>query len=322
MEIQVLRRYVVSSCVAAAMLTGCGGSQNAPTGVVPLGAITQGRAHGASAPSGDLIYASVQDDRVYLFTYPTGAFVGDFSAPASEIEGMCTDTRGNVYVLGFNGNIAYIFKYAHGATKPTSTIGELYQYEPHSCAFDPTTGNLAVYIESLGDQDVLAIYPNGSGSPTLYTIPDTMSLPFYCTYDDSGDLFAVVYGYKNSDKFSIAELPAGGSTFAILSLNKELHLGPLQWVSSYLAAAYADKVYHLSVSGSSVRLIGITRAQAKQRPTWIQDSDVLVGAYGKHRKELALWNYPQGGKPITIIPQPNKQFTGLNSVLVSVAGSR
>lgn len=54
---------------------------------------------------------------------------------------------------------------------------------------------------------------------------------------------------------------------------------------------------------------------------WILDSDVLLGAYGKQRKELALWNYPQGGKPITIVPQPNKHFSDLNSVLVSVAPS-
>jgi len=311
-------RCALGTCVAAAMLAACGGSQP------PIGApeaMPQNRAHGASGSPGDLIYAATYSFGVYMFAYPSGTYVGSLQVNAASSKGMCTDTSGNVYLLGYSGGNAYISKYAHGASKPKSKIGVLYDYDPHSCAVDPTTGNLAVYVEYIGAQDVIAIYPNASGLPTFYTIPDTEGAAQYCTYDDSGNLFADVYLGRRSATYGIAELPAGGSTFTILTLNKNRPLGPLQWVSSYLAAAHAGKIYHLAVSGSSVRLIGITKAQGKQLPTWIQDYDVLVGAYGKHSEELALWNYPQGGKPITIIPQLNKHFSDLNSVLVSVAPS-
>ncbi len=254
-----------------------------------------------------------------MFEYPSGTFVGDFVAKVVYVSGLCTDTSGDVYVVGYE-DYTTILKYAHGATEPTSTIN-LYGYDARSCAVDPTTGNLAVYATP-GDGEVIAIYPQGSGTPTFYTVPDTLAPALYCTYDDSGNLFADITGYKNSPTFEIAELPAGGSTFSILKPNRHIRIETLQWLPSYLAAAGKGVIYHLVVSGSSVRVIGETKAKQARDIAWIQDSDVLITPYGDARTELGYWDYPKGGKVTKIIQRVNKYFRDLKSVVVSTAESR
>jgi hypothetical protein len=318
-------RYALSSCVATAMLAGCGGSQP-PIGAP--GAMPQSVAHRASVSSGDLIYAASPDGVLFTFNFPSGSFVGDFNpAGFPGIVGMCTDTSGNVYVIGYE-SFTVIAKFAHGATTPTWTTQVSDAYYAHSCAVDPTTGNLAAYTNEGSFEsgpNVVAIYPNGSGgsgTPTYYTIPNTMAYASFCTYDNAGNLYANPYGYKSSDRWAIAELPSGGSTFSIITPTKRIKLGPLQWVSGYLVASDHGTVYRLTISGSHAKIVGETKARGKQSSMWIQDSGVLVAAYEKHKNEIALWNYPKGGEPMTIIPRVNKRFLDINSVLVSAEGSR
>ena len=76
-------RYALSSCVAAAMLAGCGGSQP-PIGVLGAAPQTSAVARHADrgkswmlpeAKSKDLLYVSTSDS-VYVFSYPKGTLVG------------------------------------------------------------------------------------------------------------------------------------------------------------------------------------------------------------------------------------------------------
>jgi hypothetical protein len=311
-------RYALTSCVAVAMLAGCGGLQ--PPMSSPV-ALMQSVAHGASASSGQLIYTSGPRDWIYMFDYPSGNFIGDFVPDETWVSGMCTDTNGDVYVLGFE-DWSTILKYAHGATKPTSTI-KLYQYDAFSCAVDPTTGNLAVLTNSESDQVVVVIYPEGSGTPTYYTLPAETQLARGdgCAYDDSGDLFAD-FQSSNYRADDIAELPAGGSSFSILMAKKNIRVKALQWVSPYLAAFGKGVVYRLAISGSSIRVIGQTKTKQSYPIAWIQDSKVLIGPIGRSRDELAYWNYPGGGKASKVIQRVNKDFSDLNSVVISTTGSQ
>ena len=74
-------RYVAGSCVAAAMLAGCGGSQppiGAPGAMPQTSAIATHADRGTSwmlpgTSAGDLVYAtSVAFGNVYVYTYPKG----------------------------------------------------------------------------------------------------------------------------------------------------------------------------------------------------------------------------------------------------------
>jgi hypothetical protein len=330
MRLRDLSRRAFSVGMAVAFVAGCGGSQP-PIGAGPVAqeALTaQGRPHSASSSGSDLLYVASPDGDLFMFDYPSGSFVGDFDpAGVPGIRGMCTDTSGNVYVVGWD-DLTVIAKFAHGATKPTWTTELSDRYYGNSCAVDPTTGNLAVFGNEYSSEDgpnVVMIFPNGSGSsgtPTYYTIPSTMAYASFCTYDNAGNLYADPYGYESSDRYVIAELPQGGSTFSIITPTKRIKLGPLQWVSGYLVASDHGAVYRLMISGSHAKIVSETKATGKQSSMWIQDSDVLAAAYLQRKKEVALWNYPQGGKPITIIPQLNKRFIDINSVLVSVEPSR
>jgi hypothetical protein len=256
-----------------------------------------------------------------MLDYPSGDFVTDFSA-GTYVSGMCTDTSGNVYVLGFE-DFSTILKYAHGATKPTSTI-TLHGYDAFSCAVDPTTGNLAVLANNTGNQVIAVIYPEGSGTPTTYTLPvGTQRGKHGCTYDDSGDLFVEVQS-KNYRADDIAELPEGGSSFSILTPNRNIKVKTLQWVSSDLAAVGKGVVYSLAISGSSIQVNGETKTDQSGSLGWIQDSNVLIALYGNAHKrdELAYWNYPKGGKATKIIERVNKNFKDINGVAISTAGSQ
>jgi hypothetical protein len=150
-------------CVAAAVLAGCGGSQppvGAPGAVMP-GAVAPARAHRKSGSSDALIYASTPKNFDYVIDYATGALVARFRAPVLTIYGMCTDSAGDIYMLGAatNGNI---LKYAHGATKPSENIVE-YELSPRSCSVDPTTGNVAILNLDSGDKAEVSVFANGSG---------------------------------------------------------------------------------------------------------------------------------------------------------------
>ncbi len=124
---------------------------------------------------------------------------------------------------------------------------------------DPTTGNLAVLANSTGNQVIAAVYPEGSGTPTTYTLPvGTQRGKHGCTYDDSGDLFVEVQS-KNYRADDIAELPNGGSSFSILTPNRNIKVKTLQWVSSDLAAVGKGVVYSLAISGSRIQVTGETK---------------------------------------------------------------
>ena len=109
------------------------------------------------AKKDDLLYVSdVATADVYVYSYPQGALVGTltgFTRPA----GLCVDTAGDVYVTDL---FAFqIVEYSHGGTAPIATLKDQ-RKEPGDCAFDPTTGNLAVSNVSspYSDPGNVAIY--------------------------------------------------------------------------------------------------------------------------------------------------------------------
>src|SRR5580704_2373656 len=114
---------------AAVAFAGCS-TQSRVAGAVALpqsNAIAQHLSRGHSwmlsdAASQELVYVSSQGvwgrQGVYVYSYPQGKRVG-FLQPDSEetYEGLCSDTHGNVWVVGWITNKQSFFdEYAHGGT--------------------------------------------------------------------------------------------------------------------------------------------------------------------------------------------------------------
>jgi hypothetical protein len=297
------------------ILTGCGGVRN---GTVPTVTSAQEGAHQRSGSSGDLLY-TVQHGAVYIYTYPNGKFVKSFQPKWNgDYEGavtMCNDPSGYVYIVSVAAEDAIVGRYDHGNSSSSQTLPPLVNYAPGGvCAVDPTTGNLALFVEEFGnDNSDVAVYSQEDDSWTFF--------PFQCcdswlAYDNLGDLFADY----SADGFSeIAELPAGGSAFANLSFAHHLNFTMMQWVSNGLAVSHAGVTYRLAISGSTVNLVGTTKAEGKRAPTWIQ-GNALMSQFRRNSATLALWEYPKGGKPATFIQETSSW--PVDSILVSVKPKR
>jgi hypothetical protein len=180
----------------------------------------------------------------YVYAYTLGGkqvakLVGLYSA-----SGLCTDPSGDLYVT--DGDL--IYEYAPGATLPFYIYDDPGQ-GASSCAFDPTTGNLAV-----ANSGNLTIFPPASGVPIVFTTPNMTSYS-YLDYDKSGNLYVDGDGAKNS--FQLAELPKGGGSLVSIALpginNRNHRPAGLVWDGQDLAIADAlsTVVYRISISGST-----------------------------------------------------------------------
>lgn len=315
------------SCAAAAILAGCSGSQPP---IADPGAVRQVRtplptgayARKASGSYGALIYAGTgSPNAVYMFTYPAATLVGSFSPPGVSIMGLCTNSSGDVYVVSAASSAStMVSMYVHGATQPTWTKN-MEGYRAKSCAVNPLTGNLAIYTQNPGGHDEIAIYPKAGGGPTQYVMPHEHEPAHYFAYNGQGPLYASVR--RKDGRWEVAEMRVVERRhYTFLAIDKQIDLGQLQWEGSYFAAFKGPMVYHLAITASGMTVVGKTFAEKKQTPSWIEDSNVLIGAYGKNRSELAFWSYPKGGKAYKVIPLVDPYFTDVNSILVSVAASQ
>ena len=142
------------------------------------------RGRSASGSYGKLIYAGTGGaNEVYMLTYPAGSLFGSFSPPGANVQGMCTDSGGNVYVVSAASSTSSIVtKYAHGATQPTWTK-DMAGYRAQSCAVNPLTGNLAIYTRNPAGHDEIAIYPKAGGGPAQYVMPHEREPAHYFAYN-------------------------------------------------------------------------------------------------------------------------------------------
>jgi hypothetical protein len=286
-----LTGYALAMGAASALLAGCGGSQPPIGGSGAMAQTMTLRARHASGSEGDLLYVGSFVNGIYVLTYPQGQLVSSFQLSSGEhVTGLCSDNEGNVFAaVGTPDGQGVIVEYAHGGTTPIASLQD--EYEPISCAVDPVTGDLAA--TSLKN---VAIYPGAQGEATYYSDPD-MDWFFYCAYDDSGNLF--VDGFEDGNPIKLAELPYGGSSFADVTLNKNLRRpGSLQWMGSYLAMSAKTGVYRVSISGSTGTITGKTHFNEMVSP-WEIYGNTLVGlrALAKQSHEVAYWKYPKGGNP-------------------------
>jgi hypothetical protein len=319
MKPSIFSRYALSSCVAAAMIAGCGGSQppiGAPGAIPQTSAIVAHADRGKSwmlseAKGEDLLYVSNEQTGVSVFSYPDGPKVGSVSGGSLPI-GLCSDSEGNVFIVDREGQ--QIFEYAHGGTNPITTLEDTGN-DPQGCGVDPNSGDLAVAGGGPQVSANIAIYPTGSGSPKVY---DAGAGVFaWCTYDSSGNIFASVGG-SNSNYGGIVELPKGGSSFMPISIDQRLGAGgAVQWDGSHLYVGDPHgwngthgptTIYRVQVSGSTgtvTKTIQLWSGTLNRNPGlgyqfWIQGRTIV--SRKNEKGNVGLWRFPAGGKPLASTP--------------------
>ena len=304
MKTQDFGRHALTSCVAAALLAGCGGSQP------PIGAPAQGLGAARYTSAGDLLYAG-GGNYVYVYSYPRDSLVQTLQVGL--VTGLCSDASGDVYVTTqADPDEGFVYEYVHGGSNPIATLAD-YSYAPHGCSVDPRTGSLAV-VDYATDAGVnVGIYANAQGTPTYYSDP-SMGTYSFCAYDAQGNLF--VDGRSTGNGALLTELPKGSGSFTDITLNKSVAiLGPLEPLAKDLAmGGKGEGIYQIQISGDAGTIVRTTRASGL-RSQWLIQGRALISPYGPRGKEIAEWTYPKGGKPSKVFG-PDYSLSG---VAISVA---
>jgi DNA-binding beta-propeller fold protein YncE len=280
--------HVLCCIVAASAIAGCQSSALAPqTSANRLGAAL--RASGSPASQGGS-QQSIWTIAAYVYQYSfSGQQLSElqgFSAPV----GLCTDPSGDVYVV--DEGRQEVFVYAPGQSLPFYIYDDLGE-TPNSCAFDPTTGNLAV-----ANSANLTIFPPASGTPLVYTT-SKMKAYSYLGYDKSGDLYIDGEGIKGG--FALAELPAGrgGLINVTVSLTKGKHrAGGLVWDGQDLAISdpLSTVIYRIAVSESSGKILDtwhIANWKLHYTPVFAIDGKRLL--FPGH-SDVEFFSYPPKGR--------------------------
>jgi hypothetical protein len=297
-----MRSNAIGIMAASALLASCSMMSGGDTPGVsaPAGAMRD-------SSSGSLLYVSGRRGTIDIFSYPGLKPVSAITG-LGQPSGECVDALGNVWVADYGAS--KIVEYAHGAKKPTRTLTIDF---PYYCAIDQTSGNIAV----LGHGN-LAIFSNAQGPPVFYSFPQTGS-PL-CAYDNSGDLFVEADvprgGYH---KYELLELRIGAKklrTVTFMGLSP-LGGGSMLWDGSELVFGKANvqtqgserDFYHVRVSGkeavitetTALSMPRVIRAVSAISQYTVVGSAILGPKAASGRSDIfAVWNYPNGGKWLTI----------------------
>jgi hypothetical protein len=192
-----------------------------------------------------------------------------------------------------------VIEYAHGGTQPIQTLDDGSE-SPSACSVDKTTGNLAV----LNDDDV-AVYPNASGSPTLYAGGNVYG-DYALGYGARGDLLVDGGSYDNGNVIAFAQLPLGMTYLKQVVLSKTLQWAPptfVQWDGQFWAVG-AGTLDWFRITGNKGKLEGYTVLSPTSSIVqfWIASAG---GASGRGNQvvvteddpyEVEFFQYPAGGK--------------------------
>jgi hypothetical protein len=303
-----LGRNTLCSCVAAAMLAACGGSQppiGAPGAMAQTSALATHADRGKSwmapdAAGQDLLY--VTDVRtVTVYSYPQGKYEGTLRH-FYIAQGECVDKKGDIFIadLGYYK----VFEYAHGGTKRIATL-DAAGPDPSGCAVDPTTGDLAVAslgFSDYGQNAFVAIYKNARGKPTTYQ-SSTFYQYWFCGYDNKGNLFVDGLSAPGTGHFALAKLPKGGS--ALKEVTPDQYIGwpgGVQWDGKHVAIGdqITPVIYQFSMHGSKAAKVGTTAlgSGAYNVVQFFIDGQTVI-APDQHPRpsngDVLFYNYPAGG---------------------------
>jgi sugar lactone lactonase YvrE len=205
-------RYLLGSCVAVAMLAGCGGSQppiDAPGAMPQSTAIATHANRIASTPeykaSGPLLYVTNSDGyntAVTIYDPKTNdpSTIAVITKSLLEPEWDCIDGDGTLYVANDPGSgLGWVSEYALSKTKPLRLITEGINI-PGGCAVDDQ-GNL--WVTNFGGPTVTE-YFKGSTKPHT-TLTSGLTFPNSVAIDYAGNIYVGnldPYGTSNVQVFA------------------------------------------------------------------------------------------------------------------------
>lgn len=337
-----LKHQTFFAAAIAALLAGCGGgmspAQLGATGQNTAAQLRQMGGAGAARPfqpaganaarswmapdakkAKTLLYIADQGaNDVDVYSYPGGKLKGTltgFQTPT----GVCSNKRGDVFILNGNGTTVEVF--AHGGSSPIRTL-DLPGVPELNCSVDPTTGNLALGVIGGNCGDCFVVFPGGTGTATIYTPSNQTGLPG-CAYDNTGNLFCDAYG--PGDDFALYELPKGSSTVAAVPVSgaSGLTAASIQWDGIDLAfgAGAGPTLYQIQLSGSSGSVVGSTSLSGAGAvwQFWItknlggknhQGLRVVAPTFINSTPLVGYFNYPAGGTATKTITNGLQQPDG------------
>jgi hypothetical protein len=301
-----LSRYALCSCVAAAMLAGCGGLQP------PIGAPAMPQTYAArnaswmlpEAATQDLLYISNEGRTITVYTYTGGRRVGTLRG-FQQTQGECSDSAGNVFITDYASD--KIVEYAHAGVDPIRSLTEPPYSGPYGCSVDSFRGTLCV---ANMQNESISVYSRFKTKPRVYSMKDLVSGIATCAYDERGDMF-VAGANPSDDTSTFAYLPHGSMKFVSVQPGGSSYMWfgvvSVQWDGKYWEIASDAAVrYTIESNGQAIYegetdLPGIfSEAQA-----WIvhfpnhrwRRGTQIVAANEEIHGSVNYWTYP-GGKPI------------------------
>ena len=205
MNSRSLGRSSLTSCVASALLAGCGGSQP-PIGAP--GTMPQSSSNAVPyAHSAPLLYVSNDGDQHDVTVYRAGAKdpspIETISTDLEQPAGMCVDAQGTLYVLDVDGWVA---EYPAGKTKPSKIITKGIN-TPAFCAID-SKGNL--WVTNIGGPNVTE-YLKGSTKPRT-VITNGLTYPGGIAIDHSGNMYIGNDGDYGEGPYSVVVYAPGSKS--------------------------------------------------------------------------------------------------------------
>jgi hypothetical protein len=265
---KTLFSYALAVCGAVAILAGCsGGGSGSPSSALGStglnatqpGALALGHHHdgfmglveGARHPDHQKSWRSPElkkdvngrqlwisdpgTNDVYIYNMPSLTLVATLTG-FDQPQGECSDSSGDVWVTntGYKSGNHVIYEYSHDAVLMktlTDSTGL-----PVGCAWDKTTGNLAVTnIFDDGPSQPpgeVVVYPLvGSGAPTTYQDPDSSVYAYFSAgYDGRGNLYFDVAPYAYTPAY-VDKLAKGATSVHRITISSTIHgPGSVQWI--------------------------------------------------------------------------------------------
>ena len=281
------------------------------TSLQPATPIAQGAPTADTSKTGRLFVSEPDNGDVYLYDIPTFRLITilqTFKRP----QGECSDFDGNVWVADAGTRKVVKIDYAG------KTIGRLSDRNgaPYSCAWDGSTGDLAVTSTSeRGYAGAVLIYKQAMGTPI--TIRDLQLRTYaFDGYDRSGDLF--FDGKTFQGKFQLSEVSAHQKYAHTVSVKgtKIYSAGFVQWDATRRLLDVGDQncggikttcVYQMQVNGKTAQVVGEInlRTYRGSKVCDVVQAAVFSGnLYGSDDERCGYadgatydWRYPGGGAP-------------------------
>jgi hypothetical protein len=274
MTVSGFRGFAIS-CVAAAILAGCGvlrqpqedmqpssamppvsvGSKNAQIALSPFrpalpppsyfarlghGVNKTWMSAGAKSAKRLLYISDAETSSVFVYDYSTGAEVGDLTTDIDGPYGQCVDKKGDVYISDFDKSETV--EYAHGGSTPIAEFSTS-SGNPIGCAVD-RQGDLAVAtLYSVSGPGALYVWTHGESKPTKYQYGDACLNMYPPAYDDSGNVIVECVGYPSTggaegdwNTSIVCALLKGATSLTTLSFNQTIGFASgATWDGKYIA---------------------------------------------------------------------------------------